>query len=79
MKIRIEGSPEELRAKGPELIKALAKKLGVDLLQKAEDEQVTSHYPAIQSLIDESTRIYQEEIDLMMVEISEVLEHAEKG
>lgn len=88
MKIKLEGTREEFREKGPELIKALASRLGVDLvslldtkevLEKAQQdsEQITSHYPVIRDLVRQSSQIYSEEIDTMLQEIDAVLDASE--
>jgi DNA-binding Lrp family transcriptional regulator len=89
MKIRLQGTPDELREKGPTLIKALAARLGVsieslldpvDLLEKAEatkKPEPSSHYGAIRDLAKMSGAVYKEEMALMLKEINEVLDQGE--
>ncbi len=87
MRVRLDGTPDELREKGPQLIKALAARLGVDLvsLLDAEDAlekaarpaEVTSHYRPIRDLVKVTTQVYGEEMATMLKEIDEVLDQAE--
>lgn len=85
MKIRIEGTPEEIQAKGPQALKAVAARLGLalpseDSLEKGGHKPVVvSHYGPIKGLIQRSTEIYEEEMTSMLEEIDAILEHAAKG
>ncbi len=86
MKVRLEGTPDELREKAPQLLKSLAARLGVDLeslldpadlLEKAEvtkRPEPTSHYGPIKDLAKRSRAIYKEEMTAMLKEIDEVLD-----
>ena len=90
MKFELQGTPDELLEKGPDLIKALAKKLHVDLtylvdpdlLEKASQPTpalVTSHHAPLRGLIKQSTKIYQEEMAGMLAEIDAILSQAAEG
>lgn len=83
MRVRLEGTAEELREKGPQLVKALAARLGVDLaslldsdtLEKAKPpEHVTSHYRPIRDLVQATTKVYEDEVKAMLEEINHVLD-----
>lgn len=80
VKVKIDATPEEIQEKGPQLIKAIAARLGVNLaalvddeLKKAEDV-LTSHYGPIQGLVKGATAVYKEEMKTMLAEINEVLD-----
>lgn len=86
MKVRLDATPEELREKGPQLLKSLAARLGIDieslldpadLLEKAENTpkaEVQSHYGPIRDLAKRSSSIYREEMTTMLKEIAEILD-----
>lgn len=86
MKLKLEASPEELQTKGPELVKSLARKLGVDpldlvhpddLLQKAEKKSdPTLKYDALRDLHERERKVVKETYRSMVKEISKVLDAA---
>lgn len=82
MKLKLEASPEELATKGPELVKSLARKLGVDpldlvhpddLLQKADGSDPTLKYDALQELHERERKVVKDTYRSMLKEISKVL------
>lgn len=80
MKFRLEATKEELRTKGPILLKALAEKLRIDLeniehdhLVKSEVTQIIPRYKVVAEILKQSTEVYSEEIEAMMLEIDEVI------
>jgi hypothetical protein len=87
MRIQIDATPEELREKGPTLVKALASRLGVDLMSLLDGEDLlekaepppTPHYGPIRDLAKQSAKVYNEEINLMLKEINEVLSKVAEG
>lgn len=79
MKFRLQGTPEELKEKGPQLLKAVADQLGLDLddpdlLQKSEPNLPESRYRPLRDLQHKAAEIYQEEMELMLKEIGKVLD-----
>lgn len=82
MKLTVDGSAEELDAKGPDLVKALARRLGLDLvdlvdpadLQKAKAQAPTLRYKALGQLHERERKIVKQTHKAMLKEIAEILE-----
>jgi DNA-directed RNA polymerase specialized sigma subunit len=86
VKLKVEGTAEELVQKGPELVKSLARKLGVDpldlvhpddIIQKAES-QPTLRYDMLKGLHEKERRIVQDTYKSMVKEIGKVLDGAKE-
>lgn len=85
MKLRVEGAPEELLTKGPDALRSLARRLGVDpldlvheddILAKAEtltQEPVLKH-DALKGMNDRERRIVRETYKEMNAEIGKILD-----
>lgn len=87
MKLKVEGTPEELLTKGPELVKSLARRLGVDildlinpddLLEKAQKDaprtQVTLRHQALRGMHELERQVVRETYKAMVEEIGRVLD-----
>lgn len=85
MRIRLEASPEELAAKGNQLLEVLARSLephhrGLsDALQKAiveadQDEQPELRYPVLRELHERTRTAYAAQLDAMLRDINRVLD-----
>ena len=82
MKLTVDGSAEELEAKGPDLVKALARRLGLDLvdlvdpddLQKAKPQAPTLKYKSLAQLHERERKIVKQTHKAMLKEIAEILE-----
>lgn len=80
MKLQLDATPEELRDKGPDLIKAITNLLAehnpeiAEALEKAlPQKEKELKYPVLQHLHDESTKAYLRLTGLMIGDIEKVL------
>ncbi len=80
MKLELEGDPRELAEKGPDLLKALANRLGLDLSTVADSQTVLnkskspeSRVKALRDSIQKTNKIYDGQMDAMMEEIEAYL------
>ena len=78
MRFRLEAEEAEFSEKGPELLKALADRLGVDLSKSLPPKERPLKYPVLQSLQNLESKIYREQMVAMDEEIQSVLDRVHK-